>query len=87
MQIKVIYSNHYKKGRPVSLSKVQQRLYKDKQEGLYCLVVTDSNREFEKLMLGCFPKSECELRFNGGNQLYTVFITDKNEIKRFECFM
>ena len=51
--------------------------------GWHCWVYTDNNFEFEKWMKEFCPKSEYTLRFNSGDPVYILHITDQDEAAHF----
>ena len=52
-------------------------------EGWFCWAYPSSNHEFDDWMSNFCPTAEYDFRFNGGNPMYTVRITDEQEAAMF----
>lgn len=52
--------------------------------GWSCWAYPDDNREFEKWMKTNCPTANCIHRFNSGNPMYTVYITNEEEATSFK---
>ncbi len=52
-------------------------------KGWHCWVYPEDDREFEKWMNTYCPTAECTHRFNSGDPMYTVYITDSQEATMF----
>ena len=52
--------------------------------GWYCWVYPENDHEFEKWMFTNCPTADCTHRFNGGDPMYTVSITDPQEATLFQ---
>ncbi len=50
--------------------------------GWYCWAYPDNNHEFEQWMADNCPTADCTHRFNSGDPMYTVYISDESE-----CFI
>lgn len=53
-------------------------------QGWYCWVYTDQTHEFREWMTRMCPKADCVNRFNSGNPMTTVYITDDKEATVFQ---
>jgi hypothetical protein len=51
--------------------------------GWYCQVYTDQDSDFVKWMDTC-QSAECTWRFNSGNPMYTVYISDEQDANAFK---
>lgn len=51
--------------------------------GWYCWVYPSDDIEFEKWMSKMCPTADCTRRFNSGDPMTTVFISDDNEAMMF----
>lgn len=52
--------------------------------GWYCWAYTNNDEEFEKWMARTCPTADICHRFNGGNPMYTTFISNNNEALLFQ---
>lgn len=52
--------------------------------GWYCWVYPENNLEFEQWMAKNCPTADCTYRFNSGNPMYTVSITEDKEATIFQ---
>jgi hypothetical protein len=49
-----------------------------------CWAYPEDHQEFEKWMTQNCPTTDCTLRFNSGDPMYTVYITDDKEATLFQ---
>ena len=52
--------------------------------GWYCWVYPEDDFEFEEWMSRMCPTADCTRRFNSGDPMTTVFISDDNEATLFQ---
>jgi hypothetical protein len=52
--------------------------------GWYCWAYTDNNKEFEEWMKRMCPTTACIPRFNSGDPMYTIYMTDDSEATIFK---
>jgi hypothetical protein len=52
--------------------------------GWYCWAYPDNDREFEQWMTENCPTADCTHRFNSGDPMYTVYISDESECLIFK---
>lgn len=70
---------------PTWMNKIYPSGYRDgAPRGWYCWVYPADDHEFEQWMAVHCPTAECTHRFNSGNPMYTVTITDEAECMLFK---
>lgn len=79
----------YETGGPESVSGHLLKLYpagfrEGPKQGWYCWVYPDNDREFEVWMKMHCPTAICTHRFNSGDPMYTVHISDEQEATIFK---
>jgi hypothetical protein len=52
--------------------------------GWYCWVYPEDNHQFEAWMKKNCPTADCTRRFNGGDPMVTVYISDEKEATIFQ---
>lgn len=62
----------------------QGREFRAEVVGWHCWVWPADDAEFEQWMEACCPTAECDFRFNSGDPMYTVHITDEHEATLFQ---
>ena len=53
-------------------------------KGWYCWAYTSDDFNFEEWMDRCCPTADVTYRFNSGDPMYTVYITDEKEAMLFQ---
>ena len=54
------------------------------EDGWFCWVFTDDEKEFSEWMSKHCPNTEIHYRFNSGDPMFTVTITDEKEAVLFQ---
>ena len=88
MNVYVVYWR-FESGEPKPVPESLRKLYTSGYQevpprGWYCWAYPSDDREFEQWMSKHCPTAEITHRFNSGDPMYTVMITDDQQAEIFE---
>ncbi len=84
-----VYYWKYETGKPEEMPEYMKHIYPtgfkhSAPKGWHCWAYPNNDREFEEWMTRICPTAEFTYRFNSGDPMYTIYITNDEEATSFK---